>query len=422
MALTPSIILAGQSPDIVNALANSNVAAQQRLEFDRTTAMNRMLQEQGAGIISGDQNALNALAGYSPEMAMGIQESRLGMDATRLGMDQTRQQMSISAERLAMEKAEGKRMAEAALSAQAAQMTAAQLAAEQKQITDALSGAASFYQKGDRAGYDAWLGKLGLDPREYAFDEFPAHAAMFEGVLEAMQTFAPPTINPNDRFKVAGGTIFDLGAEGGPKPVGQGAMQETMVLGPDGKPIMVQGGPGTTAKFTESQSKDNVYATRAEGALSRLEPVADALTSRAGVVGEAASGLTLGLSREMMQSDEFQLARQAGDEFLQAILRKDTGAAITADEQELYGKTYLPQVGDSPAVLAQKKVSRAGALEAIRAGMSQAQIEAVARADAATIARLAQETGAAAPASPAAPEAATPPKRLKFNPETGELE
>jgi hypothetical protein len=95
MALDPSIILAVQSSDIVNVLARSNAAAQERVNFDRQNAMNRMLQEQGAGIIAGDQNAINALAGYNPEAALGIQDTRLGMDATRLGMDQTRQQMAV---------------------------------------------------------------------------------------------------------------------------------------------------------------------------------------------------------------------------------------------------------------------------------------------------------------------------------------
>jgi hypothetical protein len=205
---------------------------------------------------------------------------------------------------------------------------------------------------------------------------------------------APP--DPSDRYKVVGGSLFDLGAEGGPAAVAQGAMQETTVFGPDGKPVMVQGGPGTTAKFTEGQSKDNVYATRAEGALAKLEPVADALTSRTGKVGEALGGVTLGLSREMMQTDEFQVAKNAGDEFLQAILRKDTGAAITTDEQALYGVTYLPQPGDGEAVLTAKREARARALEAIRAGMNVQQLEAVARADQAAIARLAAQDRAGA--------------------------
>lgn len=190
MALDPTIILAGQSPDIVNALSRANDAAQNRLNYDRQNAMNAMLKENGAGIMAGDQNALNALAGYDPQAALGIQAQR--------------QDMAFSAEKMQMARDEGKRMAEEAMKANADKLSADQLAAEQQKIESALAGAASFYQKGDRAGYDAWLGQLGLDPQEYSFDQFPAHAAMFDGVLEAMKTFAPPPapepMSPEGKF------------------------------------------------------------------------------------------------------------------------------------------------------------------------------------------------------------------------------
>lgn len=130
-------------------------------------------------------------------------------------------------------------------------------------------------------------------------------------------------------------------------------------------------GAGASAKpFTEGQSKDNVYATRAEGALTALDPIAGTLTSRS---ERAAEMVPFGLARGV-QSDEFQVAQNAGDEFLQAILRKDTGAAITEQEQMLYGKTYLPQPGDSEAVMAQKQQARRRAVEAIKSGMSPAQM------------------------------------------------
>jgi hypothetical protein len=135
---------------------------------------------------------------------------------------------------------------------------------------------------------------------------------------------------------------------------------------------MVQGAGAASAKpFTEGQSKDVVYATRAAGALEALEPVAEALTS---LPSRAAAYDPTGLVRSRVQSPEYQLARQAGDEFLQAILRKDTGAAITSDEQALYGVTYLPQPGDGPEVLEAKRAARQRAVAAINAGMSPAQI------------------------------------------------
>ena len=135
---------------------------------------------------------------------------------------------------------------------------------------------------------------------------------------------------------------------------------------------LVQGAnAGTQKPLTEGQSKDTVYVTRAEGALSVLDPIADNLTSR---TGRAAEYDPTGFAREKLQTPDFQVAKTAGDEFLQAILRKDTGAAITAGEQALYGTTYLPQPGDGPQQLEYKKAARRRAVEAIKAGLPPSAI------------------------------------------------
>jgi hypothetical protein len=154
-----------------------------------------------------------------------------------------------------------------------------------------------------------------------------------------------------------------------------GKTDNGMVIESDGqggfRMVQGSGAAGAAAKpFTEGQSKDVVYATRAKGALAALDPIANALTDRGDV---AAGWLPFGLGGGM-QDDNFQVAKTAGDEFLQAILRKDTGAAITSDEQALYGETYLPRPGDNEARLAYKAQARQRAVAAIEAGMSPAQI------------------------------------------------
>lgn len=182
-----------------------------------------------------------------------------------------------------------------------------------------------------------------------------------------------------------------------------GKADNGMVIESDGQGgfRMVQGAgaSGAAAKpFTEGQSKDVVYATRAKGALEALNPIANALASRTDV---AAGYIPFGFGGAL-QSEDYQVAKTAGDEFLQAILRKDTGAAITADEQALYGETYLPQPGDNEARLQYKSQARDRAVAAIEAGMSPAQIIAQEKA-------LAEQAGVAEPAPAAQPEAATGP-------------
>jgi hypothetical protein len=88
------IILAGQQPDILGAMDRGRMAAEGQINLNRQNALAALYQEQGPGIMSGDQNALNALAQFDPNAALGVQSAQLGMESTRLGMDQTRQQMS----------------------------------------------------------------------------------------------------------------------------------------------------------------------------------------------------------------------------------------------------------------------------------------------------------------------------------------
>ena len=122
---------------------------------------------------------------------------------------------------------------------------------------------------------------------------------------------------------------------------------------------------GNIKPMTEGQSKDTTYATRAAGALPILDQYGPSLTS----ITERVGG-NVPVAGNYIKSPEYQQAEQAGLEFLQAILRKDTGAAITKEETQEYGKVYLPQPGDSPALLAQKQVARSRALNALEAGMT----------------------------------------------------
>jgi hypothetical protein len=75
MQMNSGIILAGQQPDLVNVLSQSNQAAQQRIGFDRQNAIANMYQQQGPGIAAGDQDALNALARFDPMAAMGVTDT-----------------------------------------------------------------------------------------------------------------------------------------------------------------------------------------------------------------------------------------------------------------------------------------------------------------------------------------------------------
>lgn len=131
-------------------------------------------------------------------------------------------------------------------------------------------------------------------------------------------------------------------------------------------------------KLTEQQSKDLVYLTRGQTANNQLQTQDVNLSATGGRQGTLRSlGDTLvrnlpfgdsAIGNSLVSADR-QVAEQSAREFLSAVLRKDTGAAITAQEFDIYGKTYLPQPGDSAATLRQKAEARQIALDAIRTGL-----------------------------------------------------
>jgi hypothetical protein len=82
---------------------------------------------------------------------------------------------------------------------------------------------------------------MGMDPAQFPFENFEATAAQYEGVLDGIsawqKAFQPEQMDPNDRFKVVGSQLVDLGAEGDPLEalsriieVAKGDMSEHIVV------------------------------------------------------------------------------------------------------------------------------------------------------------------------------------------------
>lgn len=152
-------------------------------------------------------------------------------------------------------------------------------------------------------------------------------------------------------------------------------------------------------KMTGDQSKAIAYYRRGYGANQTLDDpkMAEALTQHTDTFSKRFGGIG-----RVFQDADFQVADRAAQEFLAAILRKDTGAAITQQEFELYGPMYLPQPGDKPELLAAKRKARAEALTAIEMGL-----------------------GTVAPLAVKVREELKPKDSgatHRFNPETGEIE
>lgn len=141
---------------------------------------------------------------------------------------------------------------------------------------------------------------------------------------------------------------------------------------PSGTLAAIPGGPGdpNTKPLTQDQSNARLYSNRmtaSDKVLTGLEaggkpnynPVAiKAILTGPGVISDATN---------YYASKETQSAAQAMRDFINATLRRESGATITPPEFDNAMKQYFPQLGDKPEVLAQKRANRETAISGIAA-------------------------------------------------------
>jgi hypothetical protein len=141
------------------------------------------------------------------------------------------------------------------------------------------------------------------------------------------------------------------------------------LTGPDGKPLK---GKAANRQLTDSQAKANLFGSRMaeshriltdlEGKYSPMGVNAKMAASDVPLVGGAA-----GYAGNLMLSESGQQAEQAQRDFINAVLRRESGAVITKPEFANGQKQYFPQPGDGPQVLAQKKRNRELAIQGMAA-------------------------------------------------------
>jgi uncharacterized Zn-binding protein involved in type VI secretion len=122
--------------------------------------------------------------------------------------------------------------------------------------------------------------------------------------------------------------------------------------------------PGTerAPKFTNEQSTAAGFANRisaANGTLDQLEGGGYSPTNARDTLGGAVPG------GNFIKSEKGQQYEQAKRDFVTAVLRKESGAAISTGEFVTEEKKYFPQPGDSGPVIAQKRQARERALQSM---------------------------------------------------------
>lgn len=123
--------------------------------------------------------------------------------------------------------------------------------------------------------------------------------------------------------------------------------------------------PFSYGKQTEPESKDSGYANRMFSAeqVLRDKNVIDAMTS----LTEKGKG-SIPIVGNYLTSENYQKADQAQRNFINAVLRRESGAAISSSEFDNAYKQYFPQPGDTPERIAQKQRNRQDTIASIAGG------------------------------------------------------
>ena len=110
--------------------------------------------------------------------------------------------------------------------------------------------------------------------------------------------------------------------------------------------------------MTEFQGKAALYGTRA----AQSDKVLKALEDKISLTGLAA-GQATGMVGNALMSSEQQRVNQAQRDFVNAVLRQESGAVISDQEFANAKQQYFPAPGDSKAVLDQKRANRQLAIQ-----------------------------------------------------------
>lgn len=135
----------------------------------------------------------------------------------------------------------------------------------------------------------------------------------------------------------------------------------TPVTDPQGNPIR------QNKALTDSQAKANLFGTRAQEADSILAGLATQGTNQPSLAQQLTGDGALGMAANAFASPAQQRVSQAQRDFINAVLRRESGAVIADTEFANAQMQYFPKPGDSPEVIAQKAQNRRVAIEGILA-------------------------------------------------------
>lgn len=170
--------------------------------------------------------------------------------------------------------------------------------------------------------------------------------------------------------EVSGGVKYYT--DGSEEPIGQGEQVKNPVTGKRFTPQQAQ---AVLADAKEFQLKNGGFAVTLDSGLNTIDRMYSEGydPTKAAWVGAAFND---GAVSNLLRNEEDQVFMGAIDEMINAIARRETGAAITEFERKDFFNRYMPRPGDSKKRLAQKRDSLERQLKSI-AGQSGGVYEAL---------------------------------------------
>ena len=143
-----------------------------------------------------------------------------------------------------------------------------------------------------------------------------------------------------------------------------------------GESELVSGIPGKKSAeekpLTESQAKNAGFASRLFEANNNFNEVANKISpEKLAVAGATAETPLISQATNASLSPEEGLAIQAKRQFINSILRPESGASIAPSEFKSADIQYFPQVGDDEKRIAQKAQARETAIKGMLIGIPE---------------------------------------------------
>lgn len=136
----------------------------------------------------------------------------------------------------------------------------------------------------------------------------------------------------------------------------------SVTTNPDGTTTVSMGG-AKPPKLTEAEARNSGFLVRAD----QSQKILNGLEGEGTSLWNSTAG-KIPVAGNFLRSQDAQKYDQAKRDFVNALLRRESGAVISPDEFGNAEQQYFPQPGDGPEVIAQKRANRESAIKGLDVG------------------------------------------------------